>query len=108
MSKSLIGKSSQVFPVLAPNLPNEAGGPMSTNSPTKKGQGGGSNVHNGDNNTGVNIENMNFQRGDNGGDAVRSINQQGMAVAGQWLNRQATRNGKWPGARARGHLLWLG
>jgi hypothetical protein len=42
-------------------------------------------VHYGDNNTtGVNIKNMNFQRGD---DVVRSINQQGMAVAGQWLNR---------------------
>jgi hypothetical protein len=30
---------------------------------------------------------MNFQRGDDGDDVVRSLNQQGMSVGGQWLDR---------------------
>jgi hypothetical protein len=49
---------------------------------------GNTQIHEGDvNSTGVKIENMNFQRGDDGDDVVRSLNQQGLSVGGQWLNR---------------------
>lgn len=66
-----------------PNLPNTAGSPMDTNSPAKKSQNGNNATHNGDVNiTGVNIENMNFQHGD---DVVRSINGRRWPVAQSWL-----------------------
>jgi hypothetical protein len=48
-----------------PNLPNDAGSPMDTNSPAKKAQGSTNNTHNGDvNQTGINVENVNVNHQD--------------------------------------------
>jgi hypothetical protein len=61
---------------------------MDTNAPQNKSQSSNTQIHNGDvNSTGVHVENMNFQRGDDGDDVVRSLNRQMSANRGQRINR---------------------
>jgi hypothetical protein len=63
---------------------------MDTNSPTKKNQATTNNTHNGDvHQTGINVENVNVNHQD-GEDVWAKIQQQGMSVGGQWLNRSPT------------------
>jgi hypothetical protein len=72
-----------------PNLPNTAGSPMDTNRPQKKGQTNNT-THNGDvNQTGIRVDNVNVNHQD-GEDVWAKIQQQGMSVGGQWLNRSPT------------------
>lgn len=71
-----------------PNLPNDAGSPMDTNSPAKKAQGGANNTHNGDvNQTGVHIDNMHVESGTDNEAAARHLKQQMQSAGGDWINR---------------------
>jgi cell wall-associated NlpC family hydrolase len=89
MSKSLPMKIVGGLVGGHPNLPNSAGSPMDTNGPQKKGQTNNT-THNGDvNQTGIRVDNVNVNHQDSE-DVWAKIQQQGMSVGGQWLNRSPT------------------